>query len=137
MAEIKIIDNEYATLLYYPDTKIVHHAFHKNIGGQEFRDVLNAGTKAFQEYGAVKWLSDDRENSVLSPEDTAWSFTDWFPRTVKTGWKYWALVVPHDNLARMNFQEFIDSCFQLGLRIMVCSDPQEAMEWLLTIDQPA
>ena len=31
-----ILDNEYATLLYHPETKIVHHQFHKPIGGWGF-----------------------------------------------------------------------------------------------------
>jgi hypothetical protein len=133
MPDITIIQNEYATLLYYPDTKIVHHTFHKPIGGQEFRDVLNTGAKSLQEYGASKWLSDDRGNSALSPEDTEWSMTDWFPRAIKAGWKYWALVVPQDILARMNLKEFVDSYYKQGLRIMVFSKPQEAMEWLESV----
>jgi hypothetical protein len=136
MTEITVIHTEYATLLYHPDAKIVHHTFHKPISGQEFRNVLDSGTKMMQEYGATKWLSDDRKNSVLTPEDTQWSFTDWFPRTLQAGWKYWALVVPQDDIiARMNFKEFIDSCFEQGLRLMVCSNPQEAMEWLLAVDK--
>ncbi len=135
MSEITIIHNEYATLLYHPDTKIVHHTFHKPIGGDKFRDVLNMGAKTLQEHQAAKWLSDDRENTALSPEDTEWSKTNWFPRSINAGWKYWALVVPQDNLARMNLKEFVDSYYEQGLRIMVFSEPQEAMEWLVSVDK--
>jgi hypothetical protein len=134
MSDIKIIDNEFASLVYHPETKIVHHTFHKPIGGSKFREVLNSGAETLKKYGAMKWLSDDRGNSALSPEDTEWSKTDWFPRSFQAGWKYWALVVPEDILARMNLKEFVDSYVEQGLCVMVFSKPEDAMKWLSKID---
>jgi hypothetical protein len=134
VSEITIIQNEYATLVYHPDTKIVHHTFHKPIGGEKFRDILNTGTKTLAENKASKWLSDDRGNSALSREDTEWSKENWFPRAVKAGWVYWALVVPQDIMARLNLKEFVDSYLDQGLRIRVFSKPEEAMKWLLICD---
>jgi hypothetical protein len=125
-----IINTAYATLVYHPDKKIVHHTFHQPIGGDEFRAVLNTGADILEKNDAHKWLSDDRGNTALSPEDTAWSQANWFPRAVKAGWKFWALVVPEDLYARMNLKEFVDSYFEQGLRIMVFTNPEEAMKWL-------
>jgi hypothetical protein len=135
MSAITILDNDYATLMYYPDQKIVHHVFHKPISGQEFRSVLNRGADLLREHGASKWLSDDRNNSMLSPEDTEWSKTDWFPRASAAGWRFWALVVPPDLMARLNLKEFVDAYFEQGLRTMVFVDPQEAMAWLETVSE--
>lgn len=134
MDKITIIQNEYATLVYHPETKIVHHTFYKPIGGQEFRDVLNTGIKTLAENQASKWLSDDRGNSALSREDTEWSKENWFPWAVKAGWKYWALVVPDDIMARLNLKEFVDSYLDQGLVIKVFTKPEEAMKWLLICD---
>lgn len=131
-----LIKNTYASLVYLPTKKIVHHTFHQPIGGQAFRDVLNTGAETLEKYHASKWLSDDRENAALSPEDTEWSKTNWFPRAVKAGWKYWALVVPQDIMAQLNLKEFVDSYFEQGLNIMVFTDPKEAMEWLVDCDKP-
>lgn len=130
-----ILDNEYATLKYHPDTKIVHHVFHQEISGTKFREVLNAGVGALQENSAHKWLSDDRNNSALSDEDTEWSKTDWFPRARAAGWKFWALVVPPDLMARINLKEFVDTYYELGLRTMVFVEPEEAMEWLAKVSE--
>lgn len=127
---ITIIQNEYATLVYHPDIKVVHHTFHKPIAGQAFRDVLSAGIKVLAENNASKWLSDDRENSALPDDDVTWSKEDWFPRALQAGWKYWALVVPQDLIARMNMKQFVDSYIDQGLRVMVFSQPESAMEWL-------
>jgi len=132
---IKIIENEYATLVYHPDEKIVHHTFLKPIGGEEFRNVLDTGAKTLKDNKASKWLSDDRANMAMSSEDTAWSKENWFPRAVRAGWKYWALVVPQDIMGRMNMKEFVDSYLDQGLRIMVFSKPEKAMEWLIACDK--
>jgi hypothetical protein len=136
MAEVAIIKNEYATLMYYPDSKIVHHTFLKPISGKEFRNVLNTGAKTLEENKASKWLSDDRKNSALPEDDTEWSKTDWFPRAVKAGWKYWALVVPDDFMGRVNMKEFVDSYLDQGLRIAVFTEPEEALKWLTICDLP-
>jgi hypothetical protein len=130
MSDITVIDNEYATLVYHSDAKIVHHTFHKPISGEKFREVLNTGLELFKQHRAGKWLSDDRGNSVLSEEDGTWGMTNWFPRVFEAGWKFWALVVPDDIQARLNLKQFIDTYFERGLRIMIFTDPDEAMKWL-------
>lgn len=127
-----IINNEYATLWYHPETKIVHHQFHQPIGGQPLRDVLNKGLEAFQEHGAYKWLSDDRGNSAMSPEDSEWGTNDWVPRVIAAGWKYWAVVMPAKVIGQMNMQRFIKANSELGIIVQVFSNPEEAMKWLET-----
>jgi hypothetical protein len=136
MAGMPIIQNDYASLIYYPDTKIVHHTFLKPISGKAFREVLDTGAKTLEKYQAFKWLSDDRANSALPQEDTDWSMKDWFPRAVKAGWKYWALVVPQDFMGRVNMNEFVESYLDQGLRIAVFVEPEEAMKWLEICDLP-
>ena len=130
MPEMTIIQNEYATLVYHPDTKIVHHTFHQPISGDKFRQVLNTGIDLLQQHQAFKWLSDDRNNLALPESDTKWSKINWFPRAVKAGWKYWALVVPQDFMARVNMKEFVDSYLDQGLTIKVFTHPDDAMQWL-------
>ncbi|HLA43538.1 MAG TPA: hypothetical protein VJZ27_08895 [Aggregatilineales bacterium] len=125
-----VINNEHATLSYHCDSQIVHHVFHKQISGQAFRDILNAGVELMEKNKATKWLSDDRNNSALPDDDTEWSLHNWFPRAQQAGWKFWALVVPPDILARFNLKEFVDSYYEQGLRIMVFTDPAVALTWL-------
>jgi hypothetical protein len=125
-----IIDNKYATLWYHPETKIVHHQFHQPIGGQSFREVLDKGLEAFQEFSAQKWLSDDRGNSALSPEDSDWAINNWSPRVIDAGWKYWAVVMPEKVIGQMNMQRFIKMYSERDVSVQVFSDPDEAMRWL-------
>lgn len=131
MPKLTIIDNEYASLWFYPEHKIVHHKFHQFIFGQPFRDVLNRGADLLQQHHAQKWLSDDRNNSALRPEDKAWSQTEWFPRVVNAGWKYWALVMPQKIVGQMNMKAIVDDYARQGVVVRVFSDPEKAMQWLV------
>ena len=130
MADITILSNEYATLVYHEEKKIVHHTFLKPIGGQEFRNVLLSGVHCFEKYGATKWLSDDRENSALSPEDGQWATQEWSKLVRAAGWKTWAIVVPDDIMGRLNMIEFVNLYSRQGVRVMVFTKLEEAIEWL-------
>ena len=125
-----ILDNDYATLVCYPQQKIVHHRFHRPVTSQEYRSVLEAGVGALGKYGATKWLSDDRSFHALSDEDRAWSQTEWRPRAAAAGWKFWALVVPPELKERMAFLEVVDDNYERGVWISVFTDPEDAKQWL-------
>jgi len=130
MSRVTIVDNEYITVEYVPEKKMIHHTIHKPVGGQLFRDALNAGTEALRKHGACKWLSDDRKNGPLSREDAEWGFNDWNLRTIQAGWKYWALVVPPEVAAAGSLVPTMGDLFKLGLRMMVFTDLEAASEWL-------
>ena len=130
MSKTILIDTDYVTLWYHPEKKIVHHQFHRYIYGQEFRNVLETGLKVFKEKGAHKWLSDDRNNSALPTEDTNWAQSNWAPRVIAAGWKYWAIVLPQKVIGQMNMQRFIEDNAGLGLTMQAFTDPDEALKWL-------
>jgi len=98
MEKTTVFQNECATLVYYPETHIVHNTFRGQPTGEQFREALNAGVEVMRKYGGSKWLSDDRENKVIfSAEDQEWADNDWFPRMTEVGWKTWAMVMPFWN----------------------------------------
>lgn len=132
MSPIELVNNEYITLEYYPDRKLVYHTIHKPIGNQVemFQNAMNAGTEALKKYGCCKWLSDDRKNGPLPAEIIQWGFEDWNPRTIKAGWKYWANVVPHEVAAAGTLAPVIEDLYQLGLRMQVFTSTEDALRWL-------
>jgi hypothetical protein len=132
MPNVTIYSSDYITVEYWPDHNSIYHVVHQPISGQLpiFKEALNAGTEALQKYNVHKWLSDDRKNDALTPEGNAWSFSDWQPRTMKAGWKYWALVVPNAAAAAGTLAPVIEQLFELGLRMMVFANVEEAVAWL-------
>ncbi len=125
-----ILENEYATLVYHLQDKIVHHTFHKPLAGAPFREVLTRGVELFERNGANKWLSDDRGNGALHPDDGKWAMEVWSNRTVAAGWKYWAIVMPDAALGRANMRRFIREYADRGVDVKIFETSQEALEWL-------
>jgi hypothetical protein len=125
-----LIETEAVSLRYYPATKIVHHELRRFVHGEEFRQVLEEGLRAFKEHSACKWLSDDRGNGALKPSDADWALNDWAPRVIAAGWKYWAVVLPEKVVGQMNMRRWIDTYASKGVTAMAFTDPRRAMIWL-------
>jgi hypothetical protein len=127
---ITIIQSEAVTLRFYPKQKIVHHEFRQFVCGDQFRDVLKKGLEIVQREGATKWLSDDRGNSAITPDDGDWAVKEWAPRVMAAGWKYWAVVMPEKVIGQMNMRRWIKTYAEQGITAQAFSDPVEAMIWL-------
>lgn len=128
--DVILVDNEYITVKYVAEHQFIHHTIHKPIGGQPLRDALIAGTEGLKKYGVSKWLSDDRKNGPLSKEDTEWGMENWNLPTIQAGWKYWALVVPTEVVAAGSMMPAMNGFYELGLRMMVFDNLEEATNWL-------
>jgi len=126
-----ILQDEYATLLYHPDTKIVHHQFHKFVHDETFRAPLIKGMELMKKHGVAKWLSDDRGNAALGAADTEWAQTVWFPGVKAAGWKHWAVVMPEKVVGQLNMKQWVTQYQALGINSQVFSDPAAAMTWLV------
>ena len=129
-----VSDNEVATLWYYPDEGIVHHHFKKYAYGSHFRDTLEKGSEIFEQRGADKWLSDDRNNGALRAEDGEWGESVWVPRVMAAGWKAWAMVLPEKVIGKMNAKKYIELNASRGITVEIFSDPDEALKWLASFD---
>jgi hypothetical protein len=125
-----LLDNEAVCLVYHVRAKIVHHEIRRFTHGSEFREILELGLKEFQKHGAYKWLSDDRKGGPLKPADGEWASTNWGPRVIAAGWKYWAVVMPEKVIAQMNMRRWIDTYAELGVTVQAFTEPDEAMTWL-------
>jgi hypothetical protein len=130
MPKQTVIDNEYVTLWYHPDKRIVHHYIKKFIFGEPFHEFLLTGTELIYKNRAKKWLSNDLNCPVLSKEDIDWGDVNWFPKTVKAGWKYWAIVRPKKVLGQMGVEKLVEKYSKAGIVAQFFTDPDDAMKWL-------
>jgi len=125
-----VLDNEYITIWYYHQKKIVHHEFHKFTHGKTLQGALSEGAAILEKNRAQKWLSDDRKNTVIGKDDMEWTATVWRPRVIKAGWKYWALVLPEKVVGQMVMKRIIKEYADTGVTVEIFSDPDKAMKWL-------
>jgi len=125
-----VLQNEHITLWYYPGLKIVHHQMVGAPTSDEFRDLLDKGACTLERKGAIKWLSDDRGNTLLRPQDEEWADTEWLPRVLRAGLKFWAIVMPVAAIGKLNMQRLANQNARRGIVSRVESMPHPAFEWL-------
>lgn len=135
MAEIvyTIYESDHITVSYHPELKIIHSVLYTSAPGADLRAALNAGTNILRRYGVTKWLSDERGNDGLPAEEVQYQIADWVPRTVRAGWKYWAIVIPQSLEAQADVMSIVQASYDLGVRSRVFTSPQEALEWLSSL----
>lgn len=137
MARVELFSNEYITVEYRPDDKMIYHTVHKPMGVEQnemLKRALNKGTEALERHRITKWLSDDRKNGPLPEEMAEWGMRDWNPRTIQAGWKYWANVVPEEVEAAGALMPIIENLHQHGLKMRVFTNVEEAVVWLNSVD---
>ena len=129
-----ILDNEFATVWHFPKDKLIRHKFKKFANGDNFKNVLLAGTDVFEKNGCTKWLSDDTKIGVLDKDDTDWGETNWTPRVLKAGWKQWANIMPERVAGKMRTKEVIKHFESFGVEVRVFEDEDAAYRWLAGIE---
>jgi hypothetical protein len=130
MPPVTVLETPNVSLYYHQDGRIVHHEIRRFVTGQDFRDLLNAGSDLLRKNMARKWLSDDRGQWVLAKEDVDWSEAHWAPQTAKAGWKYWAIVRAEKLLAKLAMEQLVAKYEKLGVKAQFFTDPADALVWL-------
>ncbi len=130
MAPITILDDDYVSLWYHPETKIVHHKMKQFLIPGVFQKLLTAGAELMEKHKATKWLSDDHDNAVAVPADLAWAEDVWHPRVAKAGFKYWAIVAPSTTVASMQMRSLQAKRRKEGVEVETFETVEKAMAWL-------
>jgi hypothetical protein len=126
-----IIENPEVSLFFHRAHGIVQHEIHKSIRTDAFRTALSKGADILEANKLTKWMSDDRNHVVLSPEDENWARTVWFPRVKGAGWKHWAIVKPAAAIGALNLNRFLAMYAELGINATLVTDFDEALQWLI------
>ncbi len=134
MAVITIIDDEKRSLFFHSDSKVVHHKVKAPLYGNDFRDMLSRGAECLEKNMATKWLSDDRINGAIAPEDNEWGDSIWAPRVIRAGFKYWAIVGPHTAAGNLQMRRLSSEFRKRGVTVEVFATPEAAMAWHESVD---
>ncbi|MGC4089512.1 MAG: hypothetical protein QM756_16800 [Polyangiaceae bacterium] len=125
-----ILENNHLLLWYYPELKIVHHEMVQAPTSEEFRALLSKGADVLERNGAIKWMSDDRGNTMLRPDDEQWADSEWLPRVLRAKFKFWAIVLPVAAIGKLNMQRIATQHARRGIVSRIETMPNPAFEWL-------
>lgn len=130
MSTVTVFDDEYMSLWYYPETGIVHHRIKGYLPQGGFRKLLNASADLVETHRASKYVSDDRSNVVVDPDDTRWADDHWYPRVAKAGLKHWALVMPSTIVGTVQGKSILETRRRQGLDVEGFGGVEDALAWL-------
>lgn len=109
--------------------KIIIKTFSGYITGDDMKNAFNAGLEKMKASGGIKWLSDNRGLPTYKSEDIEWINNDWFPKMLKIGWKYWALVEPKSSVGQLVMDKF-KFYTEHGIILQVFHTVEDALVWL-------
>ena len=135
MAAITIIDDEKRSLIYHTDSTVIHHTFKCPVYGKEFRELLSLGAECLEKYQGGKWLSDDRKNGPISPEDSTWGENIWGTRVIRAGFKFWAIVVPSHAVGNLQMHRLANEYRKRGVMVEIYDQLEPAWAWLKSADR--
>jgi hypothetical protein len=130
MPMITILDDEYVSLWYHPEKNVVHHKIHAFPASGAFRTLLTASAELIEKHHAIKYLSDDRSNTVVDPQDVTWADENWYPRVVGAGLKHWALVMPRSMVGTLQSRTILQGRRKQGLDVEGFDTVEAAFAWL-------
>lgn len=133
MSKELIYDSPSATLWFHPEKKILHHKIHRYMPEEEEKEFLLLGTKTLQERDAQKWLSEDQTSSAMNKDFFEWGTTEWFPKTIAAGWKYWAIIQPNHIISQIEHEKMAKDYGAMGIEARFFDAVEEALEWLESI----
>ena len=133
MGPIVVMENEYVTVWYHPDSKVVHHRLTKNPDSAMFRAMLSRGAECLEEHHATKWLSDDTNLIVVRDHDSEWGETVWGPRVLRAGFKWWAIVAPASAIGQLTLGRIGTHYRAVGVTVSMFTNVDAGLEWLASV----
>ncbi len=131
MSKEEVFNSNGAVIWFYPEEKVIHHQWKGSINGSILQETLNTSAELFELHQCKKYLSDDRLNDTIPEDQIHWAMSEWNPRVLAAGWKYWAIVMPDLNSAKVRMQHLIKFYQKVGLTTQLFKDPNKALAWLM------
>ena len=128
-----VSENECGQVYWNTDLLCVEIAGKRYADSAQYRAMLERALQLLKDRRAKKLLADTATMGVtMSAEDMVWTEMDWFPRCLKAGLKYFAMVMPKALGAHMTVDKFSQKFDpdSSGFLRRFFTDVTEAKEWL-------
>ena len=130
MSKSTVFDSESMAIRYYQDKKILVQETLKFTTTEERRKALEIGLEILERDRVSKWLTNNKSGSAIPQEDVDWGINDWFPRAIKAGLKYWAVILPEKAVGKLSGKKMVDALTAQGITVKTFQTEEEAVTWL-------
>lgn len=128
-----LLEMEKADLRYNEETNAIELIWKKRHDEETYKTAFTKGLEFIEEYKATGWLSDIRNEGIVSPANSQWMQEEILPKAINLGLKRIAAVLKADV-----FQEFyvknVTKQAQKSNQLMKYFDNiEDANKWLTSI----
>lgn len=132
MSYTKIFDKEFAEIYYSKETLIVKVIWKDYPYSMEnYQEVFLTCLDFQVNNKAIYFMTDTRNQSVVSPEKRKWFETEAMPRAVKQGLIKGCVLTDSNIFKKYYINNILDTTKKFGLPFKAFSSEEEATKWLL------
>lgn len=99
---------------------------------EEYRSTFLYLLEYQKKLGLIRYMSDIREQAVISPEDRKWFENEALPKAIEQGLKAAAVVFSGNVFKKYYVNVILQSTNRFGLPMKMFDTPEPAISWLLT-----
>lgn len=118
-------------IVYYPDSHILHLTWLSFTPSQEYHQALEKALEMMKEHQVKRWIFDQRNAEVISPQDQKWVTENWTPRVIQAVGKgaKSAVILAKNIFGELSIRNLVDTTKE-NVETRYFQDIESAKEWL-------
>ena len=126
-----LLDTNYAVVTLDEELKLGIIQWKGKATSSEYQNAFNTLLDLQEEKTIIRYISDIRKQSIISPDDRKWFETEALPRAIKQGLKAAAVVFDGNAFKKYYINVILKATNRFGLPMKVFNDVDEAKAWLV------
>ncbi len=129
-----ILDTDYAEISYDSELKLGKIEWKKKTSSEEYQYAFITLLEYAKDHPSDNFLSDIRQQSVVSPENRKWFESEMLPRAIEAGLKRAAVVFDGNVFKKYYINMIIQVTNKFGLPMKVFTSEEDALTWFKSFE---
>ncbi|HEY8937808.1 MAG TPA: hypothetical protein VIM65_21420 [Cyclobacteriaceae bacterium] len=123
-------EKDYLTISYDKSCHAIIAIWKIPATSEELKAGLLAHIPAMKYYNTTKIVTDTVGLGAISPDDTQWTITTWYPLAKEIGWSHWGLIIPQDVFTQMAMENPVENAVNDNVVQSYFDSIEAAKEWI-------
>ena len=124
-----ILNNDYAEISYDSELKLGKIVWKRKTSMEEYQHAFITLLEDIKVHGTENFLSDIRNQSVVSPEARKWFEAEMIPNAIKFGVKRAAVIFDGSVFKKYYLNMILQATNKFGLPLKMFGTEEEALAW--------
>jgi signal transduction histidine kinase len=123
-------ESEAAQLYYDGLLKVTVIIWKRNVSSREYRDTFNVVLDSLKVYKTPGWISDVRNQGVVSDEDQKWLLRTLAPEALKSGLKQIAIIGITEEIRKKYLERITRATSTYSVGLGLFDNMEDALQWM-------